>query len=225
MNVNSDLGESAGHDQEILPFIDSANVCCGVHAGSVSETIGTARRCGELGVQVGAHPSFDDREDYGRREIDLPPDELEALVRFQVAALAAVAPVAYVKAHGGLYHYCQARPEAAERLARVAAEFGIGLMGQPGYAILEACRKLGIPGYREAFADRAYLPDGRLAPRSQPGSVLEPDRAAEQALRLIRSGEYDTICVHGDSPGAPATVRRIREALEEAGIQTAPLGS
>ena len=225
MNVNSDLGESAGHDQEILPFIDSANVCCGVHAGSVSETIGTARRCGELGVQVGAHPSFDDREDYGRREIDLPPDELEAVVRFQVAALAAVAPVAYVKAHGGLYHYCQARPEAAERLARVAAEFGIGLMGQPGYAILEACRKLGIPGYREAFADRAYLPDGRLAPRSQPGSVLEPDQAAEQALRLIRSGEYDTICVHGDSPGAPATVRRIREALEEAGIQTAPLGS
>jgi UPF0271 protein len=225
MNLNSDLGEGAGHDEAILPFIDSANVCCGVHAGSVTETIGTARRCRELGVQVGAHPSFDDRENYGRREIDLPPDDLEALVRFQVAGLAAVAQLGYLKAHGGLYHYCQSRPEAAERLARVAAEFGIGVMGQPGYAILEACRKLGVRRYREGFADRAYLPDGRLAPRSQPGSVLEPDQAAEQALRLIRSGEYDTICLHGDSPGAPATARRIREALEEAGIQTAPLGT
>jgi 5-oxoprolinase (ATP-hydrolysing) subunit A len=225
MNLNSDLGEGAGHDEEILTFIDSANVCCGVHAGSVSETIGTARRCRELGVQVGAHPSFDDRENYGRREIELPPDELEALVRFQIGGLAAVVRLGYLKAHGGLYHYCQSHPEAAERLARVAAEFGIGVMGQPGYAILEACRKLGVRGYREGFADRAYLPDGRLAPRSQPGSVLEPDQAAEQALRLIRSGEYDTICLHGDSPGAPATARRIREALEEASIQTAALGT
>ncbi|MDQ6743838.1 MAG: LamB/YcsF family protein [Candidatus Dormibacteraeota bacterium] len=225
MNVNSDLGEGAGHDDEILPFIDSASVCCGVHAGSVSESIRIARRCAELGVQVGAHPSFDDRENYGRLEVELAADDLEALVLFQVAALAAVAPVGYLKAHGALYHYCQSRPEAAQRLARVAAEFGIGVMGQPGYAILAACEKLGVRGYREAFADRAYLPDGRLAPRSQAGSVLDPDHAAEQALRLIRSGEYDTICLHGDSPGAPATARRIREALKESGIQTAPLGS
>jgi 5-oxoprolinase (ATP-hydrolysing) subunit A len=225
MNVNSDLGEGAGHDDEILPFIDSASVCCGIHAGSVSESIRIARRCAELGVQVGAHPSFDDRKNYGRLEVELAADDLEALVLFQVAALAAVAPVGYLKAHGALYHYCQSRPEAAQRLARVAAEFGIGVMGQPGYAILAACEKLGVRGYREAFADRAYLPDGRLAPRSQAGSVLDPDHAAEQALRLIRSGEYDTICLHGDSPGAPATARRIREALEESGIQTAPLGS
>ena len=225
MNVNSDLGEGAGHDDEILLFIDSASVCCGVHAGSVSETIRTARRCAELGVQVGAHPSFDDRENYGRLEVELAPDDLEALVRFQVAALGAVASLGYLKAHGALYHYCQSRPEAAERLVRVAAQFGIGVMGQPGYAILAACERLGVRGYREAFADRAYLPDGRLAPRSQAGSVLDPGQAAEQALRLIRSGEYDTICLHGDSPGAPATARRIREALEEAGVQTAPIGS
>jgi UPF0271 protein len=225
MNVNSDLGEGAGHDLEILPFIDSASVCCGVHAGSVSETIATARRCAELGVEVGAHPSFDDRQNYGRLEVELAPDDLESLVLFQVAALASAAPLGYLKAHGGLYHYCQSRPEAAERLVRVAAEFEVGVMGQPGYAILAACEKLGVSGYREGFADRAYLPDGRLAPRSQAGSVLEPDQAAEQALRLIRSGEYDTICLHGDSPGAAATSRRIREALQEAGIQTAPLGS
>jgi UPF0271 protein len=96
-------------------------------------------------------------------------------------------------------------------------------MGQPGFGILAACQRLGVRGYREAFADRAYLPDGRLAPRSEAGSVLEPDQAAEQALRLVRSGDYDTICLHGDSPGAPATAARIREALEAAGIQTAPL--
>jgi UPF0271 protein len=225
MNLNSDLGEGAGHDGEIMPLIDSANVCCGVHAGSVTESIATVRACAELGVQVGAHPSFDDRANYGRVEIELSPDDVEALVRFQVAALAAVAPLGYVKPHGALYHYCQARPEAAERVVRVAAEFGIGVMGQPGLALMAACQKLGVNGYREAFADRAYLPDGRLAPRTEAGSVLEPDRAAEQALRLINSGECDTICLHGDSPGAPATARRIREALEEAGIQTAPLGS
>src|SRR6202022_4042050 len=178
MNVNSDLGEGAGHDDEILPFIDSASVCCGVHAGSVSETIRTARRCAELGVQVGAHPSFDDRENYGRLEVELAPDDLEALVRFQVAALGAVASLGYLKAHGALYHYCQSRPEAADRLVRVAAQFGIGVMGQPGHAILAACERLGVRGYREAFADRAYLPDGRLAPRSQAGLGLCPPHGA-----------------------------------------------
>lgn len=225
MNVNSDLGERAGHDDEIMRFIDSANVCCGAHAGSVTDTIDTARRCRELGVEVGAHPGYDDRENFGRVEVPLELTALEALIRFQVGALAAVAPLGYVKPHGALYHHLQANPEAAELLARIVAEYEVGLMGQPGFAILAACQKLGVKGYREAFADRAYLPDGRLAPRSDPGSVLDPDQAAEQALRLVRSGEYDTICLHGDSPGAPATARRIREALTEAGIETGPLGS
>jgi UPF0271 protein len=225
MNVNSDLGEGAGHDLEILRFIDSANVCCGLHAGSATETIETSRHCRELQVEVGAHPGYDDRENYGRLEVELPLDDLEALIRFQVGAIAGIARLGYVKAHGALYHHCQHHAEAAERLVRVAADYQLGAMGQPGYAIVEACERLGVRGYREGFADRAYLPDGRLAPRSQPGSVLGPDEAAEQALRLIRSGDYDTICLHGDSPGAPATARRIREALEEAGIQTAPLAT
>jgi UPF0271 protein len=223
VNVNSDLGEGAGHDEEILRLIDSANVCCGAHAGSVMESILTARRCSELGVEVGAHPGYDDRANFGRLEVELSAAELEALIRFQVGALAAVAPLGYVKPHGALYHHCQADQEAAERLARVAAEYEVGVMGQPGFGILAACQRLGVRGYREAFADRAYLPDGRLVPRSEAGSVLEPDQAAEQALRLVRSGDYDTICLHGDSPGAPATAARIREALEAAGIQTAPL--
>ena len=223
MNLNSDLGEAIGFDGDILPFIDSANVGCGVHAGSPTESIRTARRCAELGVEIGAHPSFDDRENFGRVEVPLAPEDLAALVRFQVGALAAVAGLGYIKAHGALYHYCQASREAADALARVAAEFGVGLMGQPGFEILAACRRAGVPGYAEGFADRAYLPDGRLAPRGRPGSVLEPEQAAEQAIRLARGGEYDTICLHGDSPGAPAVARAIREALRSEGIATGPL--
>ncbi len=153
----------------------------------------------------------------------LAPEDLADLVRFQVGGLAAIARIGYIKAHGALYHHCQASAEAADALARVAAEFGVGLMGQPGFEILAACVRAGIPGYREGFADRAYLPDGRLAPRSQPGSVLAPEVAAEQAVRLARSGRYDTICIHGDSPGAAQVARAVREALRAEGIPTGPL--
>ena len=223
MNINSDLGEGAGHDEEILPFIDSANVGCGLHAGSASITIATARRCHELGVEIGAHPGFDDRENYGRLELPLTASEIGGLVRFQVGALAAVAQIGYVKPHGALYHRCQADPEAAREVVGVCAEFGVGIMGQPGFALVEEGRRLGIATYREGFADRAYLPDGRLAPRTQPGSVLDPEAAGEQAIRMARSGDFDTICLHGDSPGAEKVARSIREALREAGIQTSRL--
>lgn len=223
-NLNSDLAEGAAHDAEIIALIDSANLGCGVHAGSAGESIRVARLCLEQGVEVGAHPGYDDREGFGRLE---PPgvdvDEIEALLRFQVGSLAAVAPVAYIKAHGALYHRCQADPEAARALARVARDFGTGLLGQPGFAILSAAKEIGVPAYREGFADRAYLEDGRLAPRSQPGSILEAAAAAEQALRLARSGEVDSICIHGDSPHALAVVRAVREAVRAAGLETGPL--
>ncbi|MEP7105826.1 MAG: 5-oxoprolinase subunit PxpA [Chloroflexota bacterium] len=223
ININSDVGEAAGFDEQILPHIDSANVACGVHAGSATETITTVARCRRLGVEVGAHPGYDDRANFGRVEIPLSPDQLEQLVCFQVGALAALVPIGYIKAHGALYHYCQDRPEAADALARVAAEFETGLMGQPGFEILAAAGRAGIPGYREGFADRAYLPDGRLAPRSQPGAVLAPEQAAEQAIALAREERLDSICLHGDSPGAAETARAIREALRGQSIATGPL--
>ena len=223
MNINSDLGEGAGHDEEILPFIDSANVGCGLHAGSASITIATARRCRELRLEVGAHPGFDDRENYGRVELPLSASEIAGLVRYQVGALAAMTQIGYVKPHGALYHRCQADPEAAIEVVRVCADFGVGIMGQPGFALIEEGHKLGIPTYREGFADRAYLPDGRLAPRTQPGSVLAPQAAGEQAIRMARSGDFDTICLHGDSPGAEKVARSIREALRETGVQTSHL--
>jgi 5-oxoprolinase (ATP-hydrolysing) subunit A len=223
INLNSDLAEGAGHDEEILAGIDSANVCCGIHAGSLSETIRIARRCEELGVEVGAHPGYDDRESYGRVETGIGLVEYEALVAAQVAALVAVAPVAYLKAHGALYHRAQADPLAAAALARVAARHGIGLVGQPGFPIVAAAEQAGIPAYREGYADRAYLADGRLMPRGRPGAVLPPDAAVEQAIRLAGSGSYDTICVHGDSPGSDRVVAAIRAGLAAAGITTARL--
>jgi len=223
VNLNSDLAEGAGHDEEILASIDSANVCCGVHAGSLTETIRVARRCLEMGVEVGAHPGYDDRLSYGRRETGIGLADYEALVAAQVAAVAAVAPIAYIKAHGALYHRAQADPEAARALVRVAARHGVGLVGQPGFAIVAEAGRAGIPAHREGFADRAYLPDGSLKPRGEAGAVLPPQEAAEQALRLARSGHYDTICVHGDSPGSERVVAAIRASLAAAGITTGPL--
>lgn len=223
MNLNSDLGEGAGADELILACVDSANVGCGVHAGSASITIATAWRCRTLGLEVGAHPGYDDRATFGRVEINLTPEEIEALVAFQVAGLAAVVPIAYVKAHGALYHHCQREPAAADALARVAKAHGAGLLGQPGFEILAAAKRAEIPGYREGYADRLLMPDGTLAPRTLPGSVLDPPAAAKQALELAQSGRYDTICIHGDSKRAAEVASSVRRALSEAGIKTGPL--
>ncbi len=223
MNLNSDLGEGFDADEAILAQVDSANVACGVHAGSASITIATAWRCRALGVEVGAHPGYEDRAGFGRVERALTAAEIEALVGFQVAGLAAVVPISYVKPHGALYHRCQQDPAAADAVARVAKLHGVGLLGQPGFEILAAARRAGIAAYREAFADRLLLPDGSLAPRTQPGAVLNPDEAAKQALRLAQSEKYDSICVHGDTKGAAHVASSVRRALRDAGVETGPL--
>jgi UPF0271 protein len=223
LNLNADLGEGAGEDEAILPHIDSANVGCGVHAGSASISIETVLRCRALGVEVGAHPGYDDRPNFGRVEVPISVEEIEMLVAFQVAGVAAIGPLGYVKAHGALYHRCQRDPAAADALARIAKAHGAGLMGQPDFEIVAAARRAGIPAYREGFADRRILPDGSLASRLEPGSLLEPQHAVEQALQMARSGRYDTICIHGDSPGAARVAAAIRDAFTIAGIATTPL--
>ncbi|MHB8613870.1 MAG: 5-oxoprolinase subunit PxpA [Candidatus Dormibacteraceae bacterium] len=224
MNLNADLGEGAGEDEAILPHIDSANVGCGVHAGSAAISIETVLRCRALGVEVGAHPGYDDRRNFGRVEVPLSVEEIELLVAFQVAALAAVGPLAFVKAHGALYHRCQHDPAAADALARIAKAHGAGLVGQPDFEIVAAAGRAGIPAYREGFADRRVLADGSLASRHEAGSLLEPERAVEQALQMARSGRYDTICIHGDSPGAAQVAAAVRDAFRIEGIATAHLG-
>jgi UPF0271 protein len=225
VNLNSDIGEGAAEDEAILAAIDSANIGCGVHAGSIAISIATAERCRELGIEIGAHPGYDDRANFGRVELSLSVKDIEALVAFQVAGLAAVAPIAYVKAHGALYHRCQHDAPAADALARVAKAHGVGLVGQPGLGIEAAAERAGIPLYREGFADRLLLADGSLAPRTQPGAVLDPAHAVEQALRLAQSGRYDTICIHGDNKGAGRVASAVRQALTENGITTGPLGA
>jgi UPF0271 protein len=223
MNLNSDLGEGAGADEEILASVDSACIGCGVHAGSASITIATAFRCGELGVEIGAHPGYDDRPNYGRVEVPLTPDEIEALVAFQVGGLAAVASIAFIKPHGALYRRCFLDVAAADAVARVARVHGVGLVSQPGSELLAAARRAGVPDYREGFADRKLLPDGGLVPRDRPDAVLGPEAAAEQALRLAETGEFDTICIHGDTEGAAKIAASVRAALRERGIETGPL--
>jgi 5-oxoprolinase (ATP-hydrolysing) subunit A len=225
VNLNSDIGEGAGEDEAVLAQIDSANICCGVHAGSASITIATAWRCGALGVQVGAHPGYDDRAGFGRVDRSISAKEIEALIGFQVAGLAAIVPIAYVKPHGALYHRCQRDADAADALARVARSHGAGVMGQPDFEIVAAARRARIPGYREGFADRLMLPDGSLAPRNKPGSVLDAVVAARQAVALAKSDRYDTICVHGDTKGAGLIAAAVRGALRDAGIETSALGS
>jgi UPF0271 protein len=223
MNLNADLGEGAGSDEAILGFVDSANVGCGAHAGSVSISIATAWRCLRLGVEVGAHPGYDDRAGFGRVETALSPAEIEALVAYQVAGLAAVVPIAYIKPHGALYHRCQHDPEAADALVRVAKTHGVGVLGQPGFQILVAAGRAGIPAYREGYADRLVMPDGSLAPRAHPGALLAASAAAKQAVRLAESGRYDTICIHGDTKGAAKVASTVREALRDAGVKTGRL--
>jgi len=223
LNLNSDLGEGAGEDEAILAHVDSACVCCGVHAGSASLTIETVARCHALGVEVGAHPGYDDRANFGRVEVPMSVDEIAALVTLQVAGMAALGPLAFVKLHGALYHHCQVDRAAADAAARVAKRYGAGLVGQPGFELVAAASRAGIPAYREGFADRRMLSDGRLAPRHEPGSLLEPQRAVEQALQLARSGRYDTICIHGDTPGAAEIVAAVRRAFAAAGITTSRL--
>lgn len=223
MNLNADIGEGAGEDEAILACVDSANVACGVHAGSPVISIATARRCRDLGVEVGAHPGYDDRAGFGRVEQSMAADEIEELIAFQVAALAAVAPVTYIKPHGALYHRCQHDPAVADALIRVARAHKVGVVGQPDFEIVAAALRAGVPAYREGFADRLMLPDGSLAPRSQSGAVLDPKTAAEQAVRLAQSGRFDTICIHGDTKGAGQMAQSVRQALRNAGIETTHL--
>ena len=223
MNVNADLGEGSGADDAMLACVDSANIACGAHAGSISIAIATAWRCRDLGVEVGAHPSYEDRAGFGRVEKSLSAREVEALVGFQVAGLAAVAQVAYVKPHGALYHRCQKDAATAEAVVKVAARHGVGVVCQEGFELAAAAQRAGIPVYREGFADRLLLPDGSLAPRERAGAVLGPAEAAAQAVKLASSGRFDTVCVHGDTSGAAGVAAAVRRALKEAGVTTGPL--
>jgi len=244
MDLNSDVGESfgawrMGDDAAILASLTSANVACGFHAGDPSGIAGTCRAAIAAGASIGAHVGYRDLAGFGRRFVDCAEHELADDVVYQIGALQALAAraggrVSYVKPHGALYNAI-VRHEAHARAvvdAVRSVDPGLAIVGLPGSVVLRLAEERGIRGVREAFADRGYLPDGTLVPRSQEGAVLHDARAvAERMRRLAEEGvvravdgsdvavDAESICVHGDTPGSVAMARAVREALDGAGVR------
>jgi UPF0271 protein len=250
LDLNADVGESfgaykLGQDASLMRVITSANVACGFHAGDpgvMRETVILAR---QHDVAVGVHPGFPDLAGFGRREIRATAREVEDLVVYQIGALAAVAAtqglrLQHVKPHGALYNMAVRDSTLADAIARaaVAVDPTLILYGLPGSELIAAGQRAGLRTAREAFADRAYQADGTLAPRHLPGAVIEdPDTvvrravaiACERAVTAIDGSritlEIETICVHGDTPGAALLASRVRDALIDAGVMILPVGA
>ena len=243
IDLNSDLGESYGNytfgdDAAVLASVSSANVACGFHAGDPRGIRQTCASAVSAGVVIGAHPGYRDLAGFGRRFIDVEPGELTDEVIYQVGALQALArsvggEARYVKPHGGLYNTIAVHEEQAGAVARAMLESApdLPLMVLPGSVIERVARDAGLRTVAEAFADRAYLPDGTLVKRGTPGAVLEPDAAVAQAIRFATEGTVravdgtelriapESICLHGDNPAAIELARRIRQGLEAAGVE------
>lgn len=243
IDLNSDVGESFGRwtlgdDQAMFRSVSSANVACGFHAGDPSVIRRTCREAAAAGVVIGAHVGYRDLAGFGRRFLDISPGELADDVVYQIGALQALAAaegarVRYVKPHGGLYNAIVKHSAQAQAVvdAVKSVDPGLPIMGLPGSEVLRLAEKAGLRAVTEAFADRAYNPDGTLVSRSIPGAVLEdPDQVAEHVLRMATESAVRTIdgsalkiraesiCVHGDSPGAVAMATAVKSALGDAGV-------
>ena len=250
VDLNADVGESFGRytlgaDEELLGIVTSANVACGAHAGDPQVMRRTVRLAVRHGVAVGAHPGFFDLQGFGRREIALAPEEVEDIVLYQIGALAAVAAaegsrLSHVKPHGALYNMAARDRALADAVARAVAAFdrGLVLVGLAGSVLLDAGEAAGLRVAAEAFADRAYEPDGSLTPRHRPGSVLQnADHVVARAIRIVRERRVeatdgstipvraDTLCIHGDTPGAVALARAVRRGLEANGVEVRAFAS
>jgi len=245
IDLNADVGEGAGHDVELMPFITSVNVACGAHAGDLQLMRTTVRLAHSHGVAVGAHPSFPDREGFGRRDLGLSPDEVEVFTAAQVGALAEVAAgegvrLQHVKPHGALFNVAARDRPIADAVARATASVdpALILFGLPGSALVAAAVAAGLRSAREAFADRAYRSDGTLVPRTEPGAVIvDPDQVVARVVQAALTGtivaldgtpvalEVDTICVHGDTPGAADLAARMHAALRDRGVAIMAVGA
>ncbi len=246
IDLNADLGESfgpwsMGDDEALLGVVTSANIACGFHAGDPGVMLRTCELAAERGVAVGAHVSYRDLAGFGRRFIDVHPEELFVDVLYQIAALRGVADaagvrVSYVKPHGALYNAIVHHEDQARAVVRACEVTGLALLGLPGSLALELAAASGVAIRREAFADRSYTPEGTLVPRGREGAVLhDPAVVAGRMVRLATSGvvealdgttvpvEADSICVHGDSPGAVAMALAVRDALTSSGVEVRSL--
>jgi 5-oxoprolinase (ATP-hydrolysing) subunit A len=248
IDLNCDMGESfgaytIGADAEIMPSISSANVACGFHGGDPGVMRRTVRLAREAGVAVGAHPGFPDLAGFGRRELRASPQEIEDMVVYQIGALAAIARsegvrLQHVKAHGALYNMAARDRAVADAIARAVASVdpSLFLFGLPASELIRAGAALGLRVVPEGFADRAYEADGSLTSRSHAGAVIHDTHAVvRRAVRMAVDGQVatsdgsdvdlqvETICTHGDTPGAKELTRAIRDGLERAGIRVAPI--
>jgi UPF0271 protein len=248
IDLNSDMGESygaytIGADEEVLRWVTSANVACGWHGGDPSVMRRTIQRAKELGVRVGAHPSYPDLLGFGRRVMQITREEARDYILYQIGALRAFAEalgvrLQHVKPHGAMYNAAVKDQELSLGIAEGVADAGgdLILVGLPGSELIKAGEEVGLRVAREAFSDRAYNEDGTLVSRKIAGSLItDPEAVAERVFGFTRGTvkaitgkeiriEADTICLHGDTPEAGAIARRVRERLEAAGIAPRALG-
>ena len=246
VDFNSDIGESFGSykmglDEEVISCISSANIACGFHAGDpgwMRHTVGLAER---NGVGIGAHPAFPDLRGFGRRNMVVDPQEVRDDVVYQIGALTAFTKgkrLQHVKPHGAMYNMAVKDEALARAICEAILEVDprLILLALSGSRWVEVAEEMGLRVAREVFADRALMPDGSLAPRSEPGAVLhDADQIAERTLRMVTEGTVeavdgsrvdvvaDSICLHGDTPGAVAMARAVRDTLEGAGVEVVPL--
>ncbi len=249
VDLNCDLGESFGNyklglDEEVIKYISSANVACGFHASDPLVMAKTVKIAKDAGVAVGAHPGFPDLVGFGRRNMNVLPAELKAMVVYQIGALKAFCDsnkikMQHVKPHGAMYNMAAKDEKLAVAIAEGIAEVddSLILLGLSGSEMLKAAQKTGLKAKKEVFADRAYEEDGTLVARTKPGSMITDENLAiERVLGMIKNGsvkaitgkeiaiEADSICVHGDSPKALDFVKKIRTALEVEGIELCAMG-
>jgi UPF0271 protein len=240
IDLNCDLGEGAGNDAGLMPLVTSANIACGGHAGDEATMRATVALAQKHGVAIGAHPGFPDREHFGRRELEMSPEEIWATVMIQIVALRAIAPLRHVKPHGALYNLAARDAIVAGVIADavLAVDRELILFALAGSELVNAGRARGLRMAEEVFADRTYQSDGSLTPRSRPEAMIQDENTVvAQVLRMIREGKVrstdgvdvpikaDTICLHGDGPNAVAFAQRLNVELRKAGIEIKALGT
>lgn len=243
VDLNADLGEGCGADEELLALVSSASVACGAHAGDDQTMRATVEAALARGVSIGAHPGYPDRAGFGRVETGATPAEIRELMLGQLDAFAGVcaaagAQLSHVKPHGALYNRAMGDPDAADSIARAVAAFDsrLSVMCMPGSELSRAATAAGLAVAREAFLDRAYVSLTTLAPRAAPGAVISDGaEAAARAERMVLGRvvsaadgtelpiEADSLCVHGDNPAAAGLLRAVRSRLENAGVTIAPV--
>jgi UPF0271 protein len=238
IDLNADLGEGCGNDEALLALISSANIACGWHAGDAATMVQTVKWALARGVAIGAHPSYPDRENFGRTEMQRDPEHVYADVLYQIGALAAIVraqggQLHHVKPHGALYNQAVRDPALARAIVRAVRDFDADLVffGLAGSQMIDVAREAGLRVRQEVFADRGYNPDGTLVRRGTPGALHEDEEVAlNQTLTMVRERrvraidgtwvpiQAETVCLHGDGAHALAFARRIRERLGAEGI-------